>query len=91
MSDTLKSFTDTELLEELLRRKNASKSKRRPKHWCEDCQNFTSATAKMSEAQLEKYNPCSKGHVMDFYMPAEWESIQAGYYRRGCADRNRIQ
>lgn len=86
MSGVLDSFTDDQLLEELVRRRNAAKSDRTPARWCEECLNF-----KVWQKECDppkNYNPCAKGHEMEFHTPRAWQSPDTfGYYRVICSDR----
>ena len=79
-------FTDDELLEEIVRRRNSTKRNRQPARWCEECLNFRTWSEKGSAPA--DYNPCSKKHQMDFYTPTAWQSPECfGHYRTICTDR----
>lgn len=86
MSQDLASYTEEELLEELVRRKNGS-TKREPEVWCDDCANFKTWAGKNDPP--DSYNPCIKKHEMKFWTPADYED-PCGYYRRVCGDRTEI-
>jgi hypothetical protein len=77
----LAAFSSDELLAEIVRRRNA-KASRRPIVRCDQCQHF-----KTSETADDKYNPCSKKHVMSFRMPEHETDDDYGFYRRVCEDR----
>jgi hypothetical protein len=82
MKSALARFTTDELIEEIARRRNC-RTKALPAQWCDDCGNF-----KPSDTADDKYNPCSKGHTMAFYLPQSHEDPHTfGFYRRVCADR----
>lgn len=82
-------FTTDQLLEELVRRRNA-RIRSTPHDWCHDCAHFKPAPH-LSERQLEKYNPCCKQHSMDHWFPQPHEDPHVGgYYRRVCPDRSPI-
>lgn len=82
----LKSFTDDQLIEELARRRN-ERTVATPEHWCHDCRNFVAwADAPRKGPMPDDYNPCAKGHRMQFVVPMEIDD-EYGYYRRVCADR----
>ena len=79
-------FTDDELLEELVRRRNSDKSSRQPARWCEECLNYRTWTEQ--SAVPPGYNPCTKGNQMEFYTPSKWQSPDClGHYRTICTDR----
>ena len=79
-------FTDDELLEEIVRRRNSNKSNRQPARWCEECLNFRTWSEK-SQVPAD-YNPCSKKHQMDFHTPTAWQSPECfGHHRTICTDR----
>lgn len=75
----LERYSDRELLEELLRR---NKEKHAVRSWCEACPNF-----KTDPSAKESYNPCQKGHKMDFQIPVDYSDEDWGYYRDRCKDR----
>lgn len=85
----LKSFTDDQLLEELIQRRNG-RSVNKPEHWCHDCRNFVAwDDAKRKSLMPETFNPCTKGHSMLFVVPEEIDD-EYGFYRRVCADRDMV-
>ena len=76
----LSKFSEAELLEEIVRRKNMREQKR-PVKFCESCDNFV-LTAD------DDANPCSKGHKLSFRMPDDYGDLDNfGFYRLICADR----
>lgn len=78
-------FTDDELLEELVRRRNSTKP-RQPARWCEECLNYRT-WAEPTPVPAD-YNPCLKRHAMDFHTPTDWQSPDCfGHYRTICTDR----
>lgn len=85
---SLHNFTTAQLIEELARRAN-KRTTRRPKHWCEDCAHFiTWLDGKTPEKTMpDDYNPCTKGHTMQFIAPEE-VSDEYGHYLTVCADRD---
>lgn len=83
----LKVFTDDQLLEELIRRRNA-RTVATPEHWCHDCRNFKAwSDAPRQGPMPEDFNPCTKQHEMLFVVPEEIDD-EYGFYRRVCADRD---
>jgi len=79
-------ITTDELLAEIVRRRNARVA-RRPIVKCEECQYF-----KPSEKADDSYNPCSKGHKINFRMPEADDGPSDsnddwGFYRSCCPDR----
>lgn len=86
MSNYLASFTDDQLLEELVRRRNAKKLERVPPRWCDECLHFK--TWDKENDPPKSYNPCLMGHAMEFYTPRSWQSPETfGHYRIICTDR----
>jgi hypothetical protein len=82
----LDAFTDDELFEEIVRRRNGAKSSRMPARWCEECLNFRTWEEKSDPPK--GYNPCSKKHQMEFHTPTSWQSPECfGHYRTICTDR----
>jgi hypothetical protein len=79
----LREATEDELLEELARRRNARQTTRVSK-FCDTCANFATKV----DAD-DSYNPCTKGHTMNFQMPEGYPDADDdwGFYRRVCADR----
>jgi hypothetical protein len=87
--DSLKDFSTQELLEEVSRRKRTAENAGDVvENWCADCANFNAAKA-IPEKDLDKYNPCIKGHTMDFKMP-EGYCDDFGFYRVLCSDRESL-
>lgn len=84
--DSLKQFSTDELLAEIVRRRN-SEAVSRPKAWCEDCAHFVPS---MDINCGDDYNPCSKGHVMQFHSPEDVHFDEYGFYRTVCQDREPI-
>lgn len=83
----LKGFSDDRLIEELVRRRNNARSVT-PEHWCDECRNYVVwSEAKRTGEMPDDFNPCGKGHTMQFIMPIEINDDH-GYYRRVCADRD---
>ncbi|SDG86269.1 hypothetical protein SAMN05216588_101224 [Pseudomonas flavescens] len=79
-------FTDDQLFEELVRRRNSAKSKRQPARWCEQCLNFRTWTGRGEVP--DDYNPCAMKHHMEFHTPTAWQSPECyGHYRTICTDR----
>lgn len=85
--DALKQFSDGELLEELVRRKNVRKTNM-PKHWCDDCAHFKAFGLGPIDLMPDNYNPCQKNHKMQFMPPEDYDFINYGFYRSVCADRD---
>lgn len=82
----LKKVPSDWLIEELIRRRNAEPVAK-PKHWCHDCANFESWNAKQRAGTMpDDFNPCTKGHAMQFVVPQEVND-EHGFYRRVCQDR----
>lgn len=83
----LASFTDEQLLEELIRRRNA-RTVATPKHWCHDCRNFVAWDEVRRKGEMpDDFNPCTKGHEMKFIVPQEIGD-EHGFYLSVCADRD---
>ena len=79
----LSKFSEAELLEEIVRRKNRREQKR-PVRFCESCDHFVLNADKDDDDA----NPCSKGHKMSFRMPENYGDLDNfGFYRLICADR----
>jgi hypothetical protein len=77
----LEGYSEAELLEELVRRRNRL-AEDTPTQWCEECVHFiTKADAN------ERYNPCNKRHRMRFHLGEHPMGDDTGYYRTVCADR----
>jgi hypothetical protein len=77
---------DDWLLEELIRRRNAEPVAK-PKHWCHDCAHWKAWNEVPREGQMpDSFNPCTKGHTMQFVVPQEIDD-EHGFYRHVCADR----
>ncbi|WP_300727389.1 hypothetical protein [Pseudomonas sp.] len=83
-------FTDEDLLEELVRRRNAAKRDYQPAKFCEDCMRFR--TWGGAGDPPKTYNPCGKKHRMEFHAPASYGQLNDfGYYRAICTDRQECQ
>jgi hypothetical protein len=86
----LKDYSDGELINELARRNNV-REKSRPEKWCHDCENFKGwddDLERKHKAMTASYNPCQKGHKMQFVMPEDCGDADYGFYRRSCEDRD---
>lgn len=82
----LNQFTDDQLLEELVKRRNGDDAGRRDDiTFCDTCDHFV-PMAGLSEKQAQGYNPCSFGHDLNFRTPTGY-SDEFGFFRRVCADR----
>ena len=81
----MSAFSDDELLEELVRRKNEDdEGSRGDIKFCESCEHFVPWEGK---GELpKKYNPCPFGHDLKFRMPVGY-SDDWGFFRRVCSDR----
>ncbi len=77
----LKQFSTDDLLAEIVRRRNAEQLDS-PVQFCESCTNFVP-----DPKSPDTYNPCSKGHKMQFKIPEGYDFDNYGFYRRVCADR----
>lgn len=86
MNPELKKFTEEELLEELVRRKNRRGDQRAKaaNRWCDDCENFIFWEKACDPP--DDYNPCSRGHEMKFCTP-DSPNDDYGFYRIVCSDR----
>lgn len=80
----LSAATVDELLEELARRRSTRDQERSVDSWCDDCGHFKTWTGE-GDAPAG-FNPCSKGHTMQFRAPADYGDAW-GFYRRVCGDR----
>lgn len=83
----LSEYGEDELLEELVRRKNAREKERKPDRWCDACANFKVWGHENLDKMPDDYNPCTKRHKMNFWLPAHETDDDHGFYRRVCADR----
>lgn len=78
-------FSREELLAELVRRENLPRDEQLAP-WCEDCAQFKPYAG--SGEVPPRYNPCSRGHRMNFWVPQPWESPETfGHYRPVCEHR----
>ena len=87
----LDAFTTDQLLEEVVRRRNQSESRKPVEAYCDACAHFRAYTGR-GEAP-DSWSCCSKGHKQSFRMPEDWESPHTedfGFYRRVCADRTEV-
>lgn len=87
---SLSAFTDDQLQAELARRLRARSDdrEREPLPWCYNCVRFLFWTE--TRDPPDDYNPCEKGHKMNFRMPADISEAHRGdygHYLRRCADR----
>lgn len=82
----LETFTDQQLLDELLNRRTDRDMSDEDRISCEDCRNFKIWTKRSDPP--DSYNPCGLGHSMRFHMPEGWEDPHSGgYFRAICSDR----
>lgn len=82
----LSEATQAQLVEELARRLNKSTRDEPPDIWCDSCAHFRTGTD--FEISRASWNPCSKGHVMSFYVPQDSDGPETfGYFIEVCADR----
>lgn len=80
-----------QLIEELARRQNTSELEEPPQQWCDECKHFKTGTAWQVEHQ-RGYNPCTKRHQMNFYMPQpHGDPDTFGFFRPVCPDREEQQ
>lgn len=83
----LSSCSLDDLLAEVVRRRNeqrAAEGEELP--WCDDCAHFRLWTKYGDPPRT--YNPCARGHEMEFKVPEDWEPPETfGYFRRICVDR----
>ena len=87
MSMGLAKFGTDELLEEIVRRRNA-RIARRPIIKCDECRHFVFEPLNAPD----DYNPCAKQHVMSFRTPEaddgpSDQNDDWGHYLRVCPDR----
>ena len=83
---TLAEATTAQLVEELARRMNRIARDEPPSHWCDECIYFRLGTR--YQAERKDWNPCSKGHAMEFYVPQPHDGPETfGYFLDVCADR----
>ena len=82
----LEQFSDDELIEEFLRRKNADDGGRRDDiRFCDQCEHFVPWSE--NNDPPKHYNPCSFGHEMSFRTPVGYDFVSWGFFRRVCTDR----
>lgn len=81
LSAALKQCSEDQLIEELMRRRNA-REQADIKDWCHDCAHY--ATDPRAD---DTYNPCQRNHKMKFKVPDSEGDYDWGFYRRVCADR----
>lgn len=85
----LAKFSEDEILEELVRRRNTKLMEKTPSRWCEDCAHFK--VWKERYDPPSSYNPCDMGHAMSFWMPkGQNPHAPQGFYLRVCKDRAAI-
>lgn len=87
---SLKKYSNDELLEELVRRRNA-RTRKTPERWCHDCKHFR-AWIKPGDPP-SAWSVCSKGRKTSFWTPQDMNEAvgeEFGYYRRVCADRDPV-
>lgn len=90
-AEILRRFSNAELLEELSRRENKKPKDDRPGNWCHECKFFTPWTVKNAHLTMpESYNPCAKGHVMNFIIPDDIGE-DYGFYLNVCRDRVNLE
>jgi hypothetical protein len=85
-------YSDDELIEELARRRNA-RELAKPEKWCGDCANFKTWNHDVENdrgAMPDNYNPCQRGHKMQFVVPEGYCDDDYGFYRRVCGDRSEV-
>lgn len=84
---SLDNFTDQELMDELLNRRAEKELGFADIQYCHDCERFTPWSGRGDPP--DSYNPCSKGHKMQFHMLEPWDGPhdEHGFYRRICSDR----
>ncbi len=84
----LRRYSTAQLIEELARRANGRQTKQ-PKKWCHDCTHFMAwVDGKTPNMPCpDTYNPCTKGHAMQFMAPEEMDD-EYGFYLRVCPDRD---
>lgn len=83
----LKFYSDDELIEELVKRRNNRRDEM-PEHWCTDCRNFVAwnEAPRPRKAEMpDNFNACTKGHTMQFVTPQDIDD-DYGFYRRICTD-----
>lgn len=84
-------YSDEALMDELSRRMFARKlDDSQSRVWCDDCSHFAPWNSLSHRENLkmpEKFNPCTKGHKMDFQTPEEIGD-EYGFYRKWCRDRH---
>lgn len=49
--------------------------------WCEQCTQFVPM-----DNPPKDYNPCKKGHIMNFFQPHNWPDDEYGFFVESCAD-----
>lgn len=82
----LADFSDDQLLEEILRRRNGDDDGRRDDiSFCDQCDHFVPWA---EDTDMPKqYNPCSFGHDLQFRTPIGYDCVSWGFFRRVCPDR----
>jgi len=83
----LRKFSIDQLLSEIARRHKLEKNRRDGIQWCEGCKNFRPFKPLRAEEMPENYNPCRRGHEMQFLCPDFGTDEGWGFYRRVCGDR----
>lgn len=83
----LKKIPSDDLENELHRRRRWREDHTpRPIPYCDECSHFAAYTGGMDMMQND-YNPCQRGHKMNFRMPDGPTTHDWGFYRIGCKDR----
>lgn len=89
LTKRLADFSDDELWEEFLRRRNGDNDGRRDDiRFCDACEHFVAWSE--SDDPPKTYNPCSFGHDLSFRLPVGY-SDELGFFRRVCPDRLEIE
>lgn len=86
-NQSLKDFTDAQLIAELMRRENA-KVRLVIENFCDDCINFRPWNRDVG-IMPDEYNPCSKRHKMNFKLPEGHDDPHGGnfgFYLNCCPD-----
>ena len=86
VTKSLSQFSDDQLFEEIVRRRNADDAGSRGDiKFCEDCEHFVPYE---EQGEVPKrYNPCRFGHDLQFREPIGYDFISWGFFRRVCDDR----
>lgn len=81
----LSQYSTIALIDEL-RRREGDTHVYSPITPCDECAHYR-VWKSLNQGHIDDYNPCSKGHSMQFRAPTSAGDACWGFYRPGCSDR----